>query len=34
MVDGFTQDPLDGTSMVYTFAEANAPGRKRTQYFD
>ena len=34
MVDGFTQDPIDGTSMVYTFAEANAPGRKRTQYFD
>ena len=34
MVDGFTQDPIDGMSMVYTFAEANAPGRKRTQYFD
>jgi arylsulfatase A-like enzyme len=34
MVDGFTQDPIDGTSMVYTFAAANTPGRKRTQYFD
>ena len=34
VVDGFTQDPIDGTSMVYTFANAGAPGRKRTQYFD
>ena len=34
MVDGFAQDPIDGSSMVYSFAEANAPGRKRTQYFD
>ena len=33
-VDGFPQDPIDGVSMVYTFADANAPGRKHTQYFD
>jgi len=34
VVDGFPQDPIDGTSMVYTFADATAPGRKHTQYFD
>ena len=34
VVDGFAQDPLDGTSMVYTFADPKAPGRKLTQYFD
>jgi arylsulfatase len=34
VVDGFEQDPIDGTSMVYTFADANAAGRKDTQYFD
>jgi arylsulfatase len=34
VVDGFPQDPIDGTSMVYTFTDAKAPGRKRTQYFD
>ena len=28
VVDGFEQDPIDGTSMVYTFADAKAP---RTQ---
>jgi arylsulfatase len=33
-VDGFQQDPIDGVSMVYSFADAQAPGRKRTQYFD
>jgi arylsulfatase len=33
-VDGFAQDPIDGTSMLYTFADAKAPGRKHTQYFD
>ena len=26
VVDGFTQDPIDGVSMVYTFADAKAPG--------
>ena len=34
VVDGFTQDPIDGVSMTYTFANANAPGQKHTQYFD
>ncbi len=34
VVDGFPQDPIDGTSMVYTFDDAQAGGRKRTQYFD
>ena len=34
VVDGFKQDPIDGTSMVYTFADPRAPGRKHIQYFD
>jgi arylsulfatase len=34
VVDGFKQDPIDGISMAYTFADARVPGRKRTQYFD
>jgi arylsulfatase len=34
VVDGFEQDPIDGVSMVYTFADATAAGRKHTQYFD
>jgi arylsulfatase A-like enzyme len=34
VVDGFRQDPIDGVSMVYTFADAKAPTRKRIQYFD
>ena len=28
VVDGFNQDPIDGTSMVYTFADAVVPGQK------
>ena len=34
VVDGFPQDPMDGVSLVYTFADAGAAGRKRTQYFE
>jgi arylsulfatase len=34
VVDGFTQDPIDGRSLAYTFTNAKAPGRKHTQYFD
>ena len=34
VVDGFKQDPIDGISLAYTFANAKSPGRKRTQYFD
>ncbi len=26
VVDGFAQDPIDGVSMAYTFADAKAPG--------
>jgi arylsulfatase len=33
-VSGYRQDPMDGVSMVYTFADAKAPGRKKTQYFE
>ncbi len=33
-VYGFKQDPMDGVSMAYTFANGNAPGRKKTQYFE
>ena len=34
VVDGFKQDPIDGVSLAYTFADAKAPGRKQTQYFE
>ena len=34
VVDGFLQDPIDGVSIVYSFADAKAPARKHTQYFD
>jgi arylsulfatase len=33
-VDGVVQQPIDGTSMVYTFDAADAPGRHREQYFE
>jgi len=33
-VDGVAQQPIDGTSMVYTFDHANAPTRHREQYFE
>ena len=34
IVDGFKQDPIDGVSMKYTFANATAPGQKHIQYFE
>ncbi|MCP9773464.1 arylsulfatase [Synechococcus sp. Tobar12-5m-g] len=34
IVDGFKQDPIDGVSLAYTFANAKAPTRKKVQYFD
>ena len=34
VVDGFEQDPIDGVSMAYSFADAAAPTHKHTQYFD
>ena len=33
-VDGVTQQPMDGVSMKYTFASAQAPGQKQAQYFE
>jgi len=34
VVDGHKQDPMDGVSFVYTFDSADAPERKKTQYFE
>jgi len=34
VVNGFEQDPIDGVSMVYTFADAKAKGTRTTQFFD
>lgn len=33
-VNGTVQIPIEGTSMVYTFNDANAPERHTTQYFE
>jgi arylsulfatase len=33
-VNGTVQTPLEGVSMVYTFANAKAPDRHTTQYFE
>ena len=33
-VDGITQDPIEGTSMLYAFDDAKAPERHETQYFE
>src|SRR5215468_10778682 len=35
-VNGITQKPIEGVSMLYTFekANANAPSRHKTQYFE
>ncbi|MBN7816988.1 arylsulfatase [Algoriphagus pacificus] len=34
MVNGFQQIPFDGTSMAYSFNDADSPGQKHTQFFD
>ncbi|HEX5788277.1 MAG TPA: arylsulfatase, partial [Woeseiaceae bacterium] len=34
LVDGVTQQPMDGISMTYTFDDADADGRKEAQYFE
>ncbi len=34
IVNGIEQDPIDGISMAYTFADAKAPDRRTTQFFD
>ena len=33
-VDGFPQEPLDGTSLAYTFTDPKAESKKDTQYFE
>jgi arylsulfatase A-like enzyme len=34
IVDGTPQTPIEGVSLVYTFADAKAPSRHTTQYFE
>ena len=34
VVDGFAQDPIDGVSMLYSFSDGSAKGRKHVQYFE
>jgi arylsulfatase A-like enzyme len=34
MLDGAKQQPIEGTSLVYTFADGKAPTRHTTQYFE
>ncbi|MCB0920210.1 MAG: sulfatase-like hydrolase/transferase [Actinobacteria bacterium] len=33
-VDGIAQEPMDGTSFLYSFDDAKAPERHTTQYFE
>jgi arylsulfatase A-like enzyme len=33
-VNGTVQTPIEGVSMIYTFADAKAPSRHTTQYFE
>ncbi|TFD50612.1 arylsulfatase [Cryobacterium frigoriphilum] len=33
-VNGVVQSPIEGTSMLYTFADAEAPDQRTTQYFE
>jgi arylsulfatase len=34
MVNGVQQSPMEGTSMLYTFGDADAPERHQLQYFE
>ena len=34
IVNGVKQQPIDGTSLLYSFDQADAPERHRTQYFE
>ncbi len=34
LVNGVKQRPMDGTSMLYSTADAKAPDRRKTQYFE
>ena len=33
-VNGTPQAPIEGVSMIYTFDDAKAPSRHKTQYFE
>jgi len=33
-INGVVQKPIEGVSMVYTFADAKAPSKRTTQYFE
>ena len=33
-VNGVQQSPIEGTSMLYTLSDSDAPGRHETQYFE
>ena len=33
-IDGIKQQPFDGTSMAYTFTDAQAPSTRNTQYYE
>jgi arylsulfatase len=33
-INGVTQKPIEGTSLVYSFADAKAPSKHTTQYFE
>ena len=34
MLNGVPQKPVEGVSMVYSFDDAKAPSKRRTQYFE
>jgi len=34
IVNGIKQRPIEGTSMLYSFDDAKAPGKHKTQYFE
>jgi arylsulfatase A-like enzyme len=34
VVNGIVQKPIEGVSMVYSFDDAKAPGKRTTQYFE
>jgi arylsulfatase A-like enzyme len=33
-IGGYTQAPIEGVSMLYSFNDANAPTTKQIQYFE
>ncbi|MEQ8846657.1 arylsulfatase [Botrimarina sp.] len=33
-IDGITQEPIEGTSMAYTWDDTDAPSERTTQYFE